>query len=290
MADYHRYSHHVRRSLAHAATLADGFQHAYQDTAHLLVGVMLAKGSIGATVMQELAVPVEVAGVHLKHLMPRDEDHQPPVPRSRDFEKALEYAGDEAAWLGSHYIGTEHLLLGITRANHGNAIELLRLVLIPPERIRRLIRQQAHDNTPVQFSLKHVRASARLSELSRRVLNAAEQQATLLEHAQPGIGHLLLALAQERRGSTAQFLRQSGLKEATLETALERKDTALLLPLEPILEDAVIRAEMLGSHYVGADHLLLALTGCEQGITLLQTFRVDKDRVVRLLNKLLDGG
>ncbi|MGB1288879.1 MAG: Clp protease N-terminal domain-containing protein, partial [Aggregatilineales bacterium] len=129
MADTHRYSHHVRRSLAHAATLAAGFQHAYQDTAHLLVGVMLAEGSLGATLMAEdVAVSIEVAGVHLKHLQPRTDEQDNPVPRTQDFDTALAHASDEAGWLGSHYIGTEHLLLGITRANHGNAIALLRLL------------------------------------------------------------------------------------------------------------------------------------------------------------------
>ncbi|MGB1285755.1 MAG: Clp protease N-terminal domain-containing protein, partial [Aggregatilineales bacterium] len=158
---------------------------------------------------------------------------------------------------------------------------------IPPERIRRKIRHNQGD-TPIRFNLKHVRSSTRLSELSRRVLNAAEQQATILEHAQPGIGHLLLALAQERRGVTADILRQSTLQQNALTTALERRDDTLLQALEPVLEEAVTRAETLGSHYVGADHLLLALASDEPGISLLRQFHVDTDKVIRLLHKHLD--
>ena len=51
MARHHRYSHHVRRAISHAATLAQQYQHPRQDTAHLLVGVMLSEGSIGADVI-----------------------------------------------------------------------------------------------------------------------------------------------------------------------------------------------------------------------------------------------
>lgn len=288
MARHHRYSHHVRRSLTHAATLADAFRHPVQDTAHLLVGVMLAEGSIGADVMKDLGLPVDVAGVYLKRMLKPVDDAPNPVPRSTGFEEALEQANDEAGWLGSHYIGTEHLLLGITRTNPGNAIYLLHLVDLTPEQIRRRIRQVMRE-APVTFDLKTARANTRLSELSRRVLNAAEQRANLLEHNTPAVGHLLLALAQERRGVTASYLQQSGLNIAALEQALERRDESILGNLEAVLSDAIHRAEKLGSHYVGADHLLLSLALLPPGISLLQQFDVDTDKVARLLKKQLDS-
>ena len=77
MALHHRYSHHVRRALQHAAQLASDYGHARQDTAHLLVGVMLTEGSLGAQVMEVFDVPVPVAKVYLKRLMTPEEN----IPR-----------------------------------------------------------------------------------------------------------------------------------------------------------------------------------------------------------------
>jgi ATP-dependent Clp protease ATP-binding subunit ClpA len=290
MASSHRYSHHALRALQHAATLASGFQHAYQDTGHLLVGVILAEGSIGAQVMADLSLSPTIAGVYLKRLLPRVEDDLPKtLPRSSAFEEALKQAATESDWLGSHYIGTEHLLLGITRTTQpGNANELLRLVDISSEQIRRRIRLLVSDQK-AGFSLDSVRANARLSEVARRVLNAAEQMALSLEHSTVSMGHVLWALAQERRSVTSDILRRSGLNDALLRTALDRREAMRFGKLEIVIQEAVERAEKLGSHYVGADHLLLALTLLPAGVALLQTYGASADKVNRLLNKHLTG-
>jgi ATP-dependent Clp protease ATP-binding subunit ClpA len=290
MARHHRYSHHVRRAISHAATLAQEYNHPRQDTAHLLVGVMLSEGSIGAEVMTGFDLPVPVARVYLKRLVNPSESDMPDAaapPRDDSFEKALDQAADEADWLDHHYIGTEHLLLGITRTNLGNAIRLLRLVDITPEQIRRRVRSAISDGQG-EFSLEAIRANARLSELSRRVLNAAEQTAVALDHPAVGIGHLLLALIEERRGITSSFLRQSGLQRDMLHDAVQqRDDDRLLISLEPVLHEAVDRAEKLGSHYVGADHLLLVLASRTDGRGLLEEYGATPDKVARLLNKHL---
>lgn len=289
MASSNRYSHHALRALQHAATLASGFQHAYQDTGHLLVGVILAEGSVGAQVMADLNLSAEIAGVYLKRLLPRIEEPPTIIPKTAAFEEALKQATTESDWLGSHYIGTEHLLLGITRTTHpGNAIELLRLVDISPEQIRRRIRLLTSD-TQATFSLDSVRTNARLSEVGRRVLNAAEQMALSWEHSTVSMGHLLLALAQEQRSVTADILRRSGLNEESLRLALGKREAMRFGTLDMVIQEAVERAEKLGSHYVGADHLLFALTLLPAGVALLQTYGASADKVNRLLNKHLTG-
>ena len=285
IAASHRYSHHALRALAHAATLAEGFQHAHQDTGHLLLGIVLAEGSIGAQALEDVEFDATVAGVYLKRLMARVEDNTHP-PRGEAFERSLADASLESTWLDSHYIGTEHLLLGITRTNLGNAPELLRLQDIAPEQIRRRVRDLLQDRRP-QFDLNALRANTRLSELARRVLAAAEQNALALEHPSPGVGHLLLALAQERRGVTSDLLKHSGLNTVQLEASIERRDENLLESLDHVMRSAIDEASRLGSHYLGADHLLLALTMLPSGVILLQSFGAAPDKVGRLLNKHL---
>lgn len=285
-AALHRYSHHALRALAHAATLAEGFQHPYQETGHLLIGVVLAEGSIGAQALMDVQFSPTVAGVYLKRLLLRHDDLSGPPARADALDKAIADAALEAEWLGSHYIGTEHLLLGITRTNLGNAPELLRLLDIAPEQIRRRVRDLLQDRRPTP-DLTALRANVRLSELSRRVLNAAEQAALSLEHPTLGIGHVLLALVQERRGVTSDLLKHSGLNTPDLEAAIERREADLLDGLEGVMQTAIEQAEKLGSHYVGADHLLLALTLTAQGAALLQRYGAAADKVNRLVSKHL---
>lgn len=286
MVSYHRYSHHARRALSHAELLARRYTHSRQDTAHLLVGVLLARGSLGAQVLDDFDLPVPVAEVYLKRLVDTTATPSEAIPLDQSFEEALEQAADEAQWLGTHYIGTEHFILGITRNNLGNAIQLLRLLDITPEQLRRRTRHLIMDGQ-AEFSLETVRANARLSELSRRVLNAAEQQAVALDHPAVGSGHLLLALLRERRGVTSAFLRQSGLDADALTNSIQQPDADVLSSIELIINEAINQAEKYGSHYVGADHLLLALSLRERGITLLQRFGAETEKIKRLLDKHL---
>lgn len=286
MALDHRYSHHARRALTHAANLAQQYRHPRQETGHLLVGVILAEGSVGSQVMQDFDLPAPVAEVYLKRLMPAAAEVANPIPRDASFDEALVQASDEANWLGHHYVGTEHLLLGITRTNLGNAIALLRLLEITPEQVRRRVRHVIMDGRS-EFSLETIRANARLSELSRRVLNAAEQQSIKMDHPVVGLGHLVLALVRERRGVTSNILRSSGLDEQKLVAGLETRDDRLLTSVEAVLYEAVNRAEQMGNHYVGADHLLLSLTLVPVGLTALRACDVSTDKVNRLLNKHL---
>lgn len=284
----HRYSHHARRALHHAADLASLYGHHQQDTAHLLVGVILTEGSLGSQILDIFDLPAPVARVYLKRLMTPYENVPNPVPRSEAFKKTLEQAADEADWLDSHYIGTEHLLLGITRENQGNALDLMHLVDVTPEQIRRRTRHMISDGN-LEFSLETVRANAKLSELSRRVLNAAEQRAVTLDHPAVGIGHLLWALINERRGITSNFLQQAGLGKEKLEVDLDNYEQSLFISIEDALNEAINQATRYGSHYVGADHLLLALALLTDGMTLMYRFGADPEKVKRLVNKHLSS-
>ena len=285
MARQNRYSHHSRRALQHTARLARDYGHQHQDTAHLLVGVMMSEGSLGAKILEIYDLPVPVARVYLKRLLTPQEDISSPA-RTESLNMTLDIAADEAESLGSHYIGTEHLLLGITRTNLGNAIDLLKLVGITPEQLRRRLRHLISDGH-AEWSLETIRANARLSELSRRILNASEQLAIKLDHPIIGIGHLLLALSNERRGITSNILKQSGLNHQNLDDGVKDKNRVIFVSLERVLEEAINQAEKHGTHYLGADHILLALTRDREGMATLERYGVSVDKVRRLLQKEL---
>ncbi len=59
------------------------------------------------------------------------------IPLSPGMEEVLQLAIEEARRLGHHYIGTEHLLLGLVRQGDGVGVDVLRRLGYTPEQIRR---------------------------------------------------------------------------------------------------------------------------------------------------------
>jgi ATP-dependent Clp protease ATP-binding subunit ClpA len=273
MTNYSRYSHHARRALTHAGMLVVRYRHPRVDTGHLLVGVMLAKGSIGHAVLEELHLNAEHAAQHLEELTISGGEPLENPPNDAALDIALELAADESTWLGHHYIGTEHLLLGMTRTNLGNASDLLRLLNIAPEQVRNRVRRALNDGL-TEFNLQLARRNARLSELSRRVINAAEQMAVAFDHPTVGLGHLLLVLLRERRSLASSLLHSYALDEVRVQDALDALDAAALVSLEDVLMRAVEQAQDMDSHYTGTEHLLLALTLDAAGADLLREFDI----------------
>jgi ATP-dependent Clp protease ATP-binding subunit ClpA len=286
MPSYNRYSHHARRALSHTRALVTRFRHPFMDTAHLLVGVLLTKGSVGAQVLLELNIHPELAQRELKTLYPRVEPPPDEIDPSPELDQALALADDEANWLSHHYVGTEHLLLGITRTNAGYASALLHLLNVSPEHVRHRTRNALKVGA-TEHDLQFAKRNARLTELSRRVITAAEQLAVTLDHPTVGLGHLLFVLLNEERSDIYRMLQESGLDDGRLRDGLETEDSVLLLSIERVLNIALDRAESMGSHYTGTEHLLLTLLLDPSGISAMEYYGADThDLRIRLEGKL----
>jgi ATP-dependent Clp protease ATP-binding subunit ClpA len=285
MPSYSRYSHHARRALTHAGLLVKRYHHPGVDTGHLLVGVMLTKGSVGYTVLEGLDLDADKAWLHLESMVTPVERQQDPPVHEASLDKALELASDEAAWLGHHYIGTEHLLLGITRTNEGNASTLLSLLNVAPEQVRHRVRRALNDGL-TEYSLQQARRNVRLSELSRRVIYAAEQVAVTFDHETVGLGHLILVLMREHRSSASALLRNA-INEAEIQAALDEKDPMALVSIEGIIMLSEEHAQKLGSHYTGTEHLLLALLGDQEGARLLTRLGAKTEQLRQVMEETL---
>lgn len=283
MPKYSRHSHHARRALTHARSLARRYRHPYVDTAHVLVGVMMTEGSIGCRVLLEMNLYAEKAEVQLQALYPMLDDPRAQVHADEALNMTLQLAADEAAWLSHHYIGTEHLLLGITRANTGNAPALLRRMGASSEHLRRRVRRALTEGA-TEFDLQTAKQVAQLSELSRRVINAAELRATTLEHETVGLGHLLLELAQESRSPTAQALRDCGLDDKRLRQDLEQASPILLVTIDGMMAQVIDLVGQVGSHYIGTEHLLHVLAQDAAGSAALRAYGVDPTVLEHRLN------
>lgn len=256
MTNYNRYSHHARRALTHAHGLVERMRHPDVDTGHLLVGIMRTDGSTGHRVLQALDLDSSLAEPHLRALYPVLDSPGEDTRNAKSLDMTLNRAANEAAWLAHPTIGTEHLLLGITHTNIGHASLLLRRLGTSSEHLHRRVRRALSEGAS-ESSLQV--AKYKLSELSRRVISAAEQRAVAYDHHTVGIGHLLLVMVHETRSPTSGLLRASGLDETQLEAGLVSNDPLLLAALEPVLNQVRDQAARVGSHYTGTEHILLTL-------------------------------
>jgi len=105
---------------------ARALKHNYIGTEHLLLGLLREEQGLAARVLASLNVGIEDVRVQVRAIVGEGEElttgQIPFTPRAK---KVLELALREAQSLEHHYIGTEHLLLGLARENEGVAMRIL---------------------------------------------------------------------------------------------------------------------------------------------------------------------
>lgn len=145
-----RFTQRARRVLGLAQEEAERLNHNYIGTEHLLLGLMREEGGVAGRVLRDLGLEprrVEELVERLTRASTRTSPAQ--LDLSPGTKKVLELAVDEARRMGHHYIGTEHLLLGLVRQQEGVAIDVLKRLGISPEEVRRQTRRVLQES-PMQ--------------------------------------------------------------------------------------------------------------------------------------------
>jgi ATP-dependent Clp protease ATP-binding subunit ClpC len=142
-------------------------------------------------------------------------------PFNDGARRLLEAARDESDRLRHEYVGTEHVLLGMTATADGGA--LLARLGVEPARVREsiasIIQPGSGDAPSSVEQAVAVRVERPYTSRTRDALVHAAECAHALGHEEIGIEHLLVGLLRERKNIGAQVLHQLGVTE---ERALER--------------------------------------------------------------------
>ena len=142
MADnLERFTQRARRVLSLAHQEAERLHHAKIGTEHLLLGLIREEGGVAGRVLRELGLEPDRVQEMVERVSLPGRAEPDRIDLSSGTEQVLQLAIDEARRLGHHYIGTEHLLLGLVRQNEGAAIDVLRRLGVSPEQIRRQTRR-----------------------------------------------------------------------------------------------------------------------------------------------------
>ena len=133
-----RFTQRARRVLSLAQEEAERMQHSYIGTEHLLLGLMREDGGVAGRVLRDLGMePNRVEQMIEKMTSSQKRTSVSRMDLAPATKKVLELAVDEARRMGHHYIGTEHLLLGLVRHSEGVAMDVFREMKISPDEIRR---------------------------------------------------------------------------------------------------------------------------------------------------------
>jgi ATP-dependent Clp protease ATP-binding subunit ClpC len=126
--------------------------------------------------------------------------------------RVIFFARYEASQLGSPYIETEHLLLGLLREDKALSRRLL------PGTTPQWIRGQIEAKTTIREKVS-TSVDLPISNECKRVLTYAAEEAEKLSHKHIGTEHLLLGLLREEKTLAAELLQEAGVRlEAARET------------------------------------------------------------------------
>jgi hypothetical protein len=125
-AMFERFTNRARRVVVLAQEEARLLNHNYIGTEHLLLGLIHEAEGVAARALESLDVSLEAVRAEVEQIIGQGE--QPPgghIPFTPRAKKVLELALREARQLRCHYVGTEHLLLGLVREGEGVAAQVL---------------------------------------------------------------------------------------------------------------------------------------------------------------------
>ena len=135
---FEKFSERARKVLSLAQEEAIRFNHNYIGTEHVLLGLVRESEGVAARVLGNLEVDLVKIRSAVEFIIGRGEravsgENIGLTPRAK---KVIELAVDEARRMSHHYIGTEHLLIGLLREGEGVAAGVLESLGITLEKVR----------------------------------------------------------------------------------------------------------------------------------------------------------
>jgi hypothetical protein len=130
---FRHFSERARQAVQFAQEEAAALNHDAVGTEHLLVGLLRVEDGVAARALVGLGVTLEAVRGELAK---GSSEAGAPMPFTPKAKEAFELALREALKLGHNHIGTEHLLLALTRLEDDAAAKILRSLGVEPEAIR----------------------------------------------------------------------------------------------------------------------------------------------------------
>jgi excisionase family DNA binding protein len=138
-----KFTERARKVLSLANEEANQYHHDEVGTEHMLLAIMSEGEGVGARVLDRLQVRPSEVRTQIETLHPVGEEPvgDGQIGMTQQGKASIELAVQEARSFGHHYIGTEHLLLGLLREEPELASQVLLKPGITLEKVRTLVKQ-----------------------------------------------------------------------------------------------------------------------------------------------------
>ena len=134
---FEKFSERARKVLALAQDEARRCNHSYISTEHILLGLVNESEGVAAKVLSSLGVELPKIRSSVEFIVGTgDRPVTGEIGLTPRAKKVIELAVDEARRLNHHYIGTEHLLIGLMREGDGVAASVLETLGITLDKVR----------------------------------------------------------------------------------------------------------------------------------------------------------
>jgi ATP-dependent Clp protease ATP-binding subunit ClpA len=304
---FERFTDRARRVLTHAQAEAQRRKHNYIGAEHILLGLLHEDEGVAVRVLGDLGIEPAVVRSRVDDLLGTGEREVTGeiglTPRAK---KVIELSVKEARRLGHHYIGTEHLLLGLFREEEGIPARVLEQLGVSLEKARSAVIKTLTQSgstpppapEPDPSSLERPDLTG-FSERARKVIALTEEEARRFKHNYIGTEHVLLGLLREGEGTAARVLESLGLELQKVRNAVEfiigrgERPVTGELGFTPrankVLALARDSARKFGSGTVETEHLLLGLIREGEGIAagVLESMGISLARVQSQIVKML---
>jgi ATP-dependent Clp protease ATP-binding subunit ClpC len=141
-AMFERFTDRARRAVVYAQEEARALDHNYIGTEHILLGLVHEGEGVAAKALESLGIGLETVRQRTEeaigHGQHASTGHIPFTPQAK---KVLELSLVESRQLGHHYVGTEHILLGLIRQGDGVAAQVLAGLGADLDRVRQQVVQ-----------------------------------------------------------------------------------------------------------------------------------------------------
>ena len=135
---FERFTDRPRRVVVLAQEEARMLNHEYVGTEHILLGLIREHGGVAAQALEAVGINEDAARRLVEEIVGRGQTGpaRGHLPFTSQGKKVLQLSLREAIALGHGHIGTEHLLLGLVRADDGAATRVLTGLGVDPNGIR----------------------------------------------------------------------------------------------------------------------------------------------------------
>jgi ATP-dependent Clp protease ATP-binding subunit ClpC len=144
---FERFTDRARRVVVLAQEEARMLGHDYVGTEHLLLGLVHEGNGVAAKALESLGIRLDNVRQRVEEGVGRGQQAMSGhIPFTTQAKDVLRLSLEESKGLEHHYIGTEHLLLGLIREGDGTAARVLAGLGADLSGVRAQVLQLLHDH------------------------------------------------------------------------------------------------------------------------------------------------